>query len=95
MAKLTSGQVAIRLNISPYTLKRWYAFWEELEAYDINELNKLVKEGMPVLPKYEVVGARGDRIWDEDDIEDLIAFQKWIPHTKNGIFLKYKDREEK
>lgn len=91
MAKLTTGQVAIRLNVSPYTLKRWYTFWEHLEATDVAELNKLVKEGMPALPKYETVGARGDRIWDEDDIEELEAFRKWVPHTKQGIFLKYKE----
>lgn len=89
MVKLTSGQVAMRLNISPYTLKRWYQFWENLKNSDIKELDELVKNGMPVLPDYEVAGARGDRLWDEDDIEALKEFQKWIPATKNGIFAKY------
>lgn len=89
MAKLTSSQVAARLDVSPYTIKRWYTFWENLEQTDVKKLNDLVKEGMPVLPKYDSVGARGDRIWDEDDIEDLIAFKHWVPHTKNGIFKEY------
>lgn len=96
MAKLTSGQVANRLNISPYTLKRWYKFWE---SADVNELNELVKNGMPSLPAYEVFGAsdiyKGNRVWDEEDIEALEAFQKWIPNTKNGIFTKYINKEEK
>lgn len=86
MAKLTTGQVANRLNISPYTLKRWYKFWE---SADVNELNELVKNGMPSLPAYEVFGNRGDRVWNEEDIEELKEFQKWIPATKNGIFSKY------
>lgn len=89
MAKLTTGQVAARLNISPYTLKRWYAFWENLEQTDIKKLNNLVKEGMPVLPKYEIAGSRGDRLWDEDNIEELEIFKNWVPHTKNGIFKEY------
>ena len=46
---------------------------------------------MPVLPEYETVGSRGDRMWDEDDIKDLEKFKEWIPHTKNGIFQKYKN----
>lgn len=85
--KLTSGEVARELNINSYTLKRWYAFWEELEK-DVVYLDELVKGGMPVLPKYEVVGNRGDRIWDEEDLEELKEFQAWIPKTKNGIFAK-------
>lgn len=89
MAKLTTGQVANRLNISPYTLKRWYQFWESIANTDIAELNRLVENGMPALPQYEVFGNRGDRVWDEDDIPQLIEFQKWIPNTKNGIFAKY------
>ena len=95
MAKLTSSQVAARLGVSPYTVKRWYAFWENLEQTDIKKLNELVKDGMPVLPKYEVAGSRGDRLWDEDNINDLIEFKQWIPHTKNGIFQKYKNEGEK
>lgn len=89
MAKLTTGQIAARLNVSPYTIKRWYSFWENLENTDVKKLNDLCKNGMPVLPKYEVVGARGDRIWDEDDISDLLEFKNWVPHTRNGIFQDY------
>jgi len=89
MAKLTSSQVAARLEVSPYTVKRWYAFWENLEQTDVKKLNDLVKDGMPVLPKYEVAGSRGDRLWDEDDIEDIRAFKNWVPHTKRGIFQNH------
>lgn len=93
MAKLSTGQVAIRLSVSPYTIKRWYTFWEDLQKSDIQELDRLIKEGMPILPEYETVGSRGDRIWDEEDIKDLEKFKEWIPHTKNGIFQKYKKEE--
>lgn len=89
MVKLTSGQVAMRLCISPYTLKRWYQFWENIKATDVKELNELVKNGMPVLPDYEIAGARGDRLWDENDIKALEEFKNWVPATKNGIFTKY------
>ena len=89
MAKLTTGQVAAALNVSPYTLKRWYAFFENLKASDIKKLDELVKEGMPVLPEYVVAGSRGDRLWDEDDIPELVEFKNWVPHTKNGIFKEY------
>lgn len=95
MAKLTSGQVAIRLGISPYTLKRWYKFWESL---DVQTLNELVSNGMPTLPAYEIFGAsgiyKGNRVWNEDDLKELQAFQKWIPNTKNGIFKKYINKKE-
>lgn len=93
MAKLTTGQVAIRLNVSPYTIKRWYEFWENIANTDVHELDKLVKNGMPVLPEYEVAGSRGDRLWNEEDIEALEEFKAWVPHTKNGIFNKYKKGE--
>lgn len=94
MIKLTTGQVARILDVSPYTIKRWYTFWENLENTDVNELNELVKNGMPALPRYEVAGNRGDRLWDEDDIDELRAFKEWIPKTKNGIFSKYMKKGE-
>ena len=87
--KLTASQVAARIGVSSYTVKRWYSFWENLENTDVVTLNELVKNGMPVLPKYLVIGTRGDRVWDEDDIPDLIEFKNWVPHTKNGIFRMY------
>lgn len=95
MAKLTTGQVANRLNISPYTLKRWYTFWESV---DVKELNELVANGMPTLPAYEIFGAsdnyKGNRVWNEEDIADLEEFKAWIPNTKNGIFSKYINKGE-
>lgn len=94
MNKLTTGQVAIRLNVSPYTIKRWYEFWENLANTDVKELNRLCQEGMPALPMCEKVGTRGDRIWNEEDIQMLEEFKNWIPHTKNGIFQKYKKEEK-
>ena len=87
MAKLTASQVANRIGKTSYTIKRWYQFIEETP---MEELIKLQQKGMPILPKYELIGTRGDRIWNEEDIPALIAFSEWIPHTKNGIFKKYK-----
>ena len=42
MAKLSTGQVAIRLSVSPYTIKRWYTFWEDLQKSDTQELDRLI-----------------------------------------------------
>ena len=94
MRKLTSGEVARELNISPYTLKRWYAFWEEIQK-DKEYFDILIGEGMPKLPEYLAVGNRKARIWNESDLNDLKIFQAWIPKTKNGIFAKVLNKEEK
>lgn len=94
MKLLTISQVARELDVTPYTIKRWYNFIDEVKNYDVRELDKLVKEGMPVLPEYAVTGTRNDRLWNEEDIEDLKAFKEWVPTTKNGIFQKYKSKGE-
>ena len=91
MKLLTISQVARELEVTPYTIKRWYKFWESV---DVKELNELVKNGMPSLPTYEVIGNRRDRVWNEEDINDLKAFKEWVPTTKNGIFQKYKSKGE-
>ena len=51
------------------------------------------KNGMPGLPKYDTVGSRGDRVWEENDVEQLKAFKAWMPHTKNGIMGKKKEEK--
>lgn len=87
MAKLTASQVAAKVGVTAYTIKRWYTFIEETP---IDELEKLVKDGMPVLPKCEKIGSMGWRYWDEEDIDKIIEFKNWVPNTKNGIFQKFK-----
>lgn len=82
MAKLTTSQVALKLNVSVYTIKRWYK-WFETE--DPNKLAELVKQGMPLLPKYELIGNTYWRYWDEADLPKLQAFKDYIPHTKGGF----------
>ena len=95
MRKLTVGEVARELGVSTFTVKRWYEFWEILEE-DVHKLNDLVQNGMPVLPQCDRLGARADRIWNEDDIEDLKAFRDWVPAGRNCVFLSVlKTREEK
>ena len=90
--KLTATQVAARLDINPYTLKRWYEFYNDLTEEEIEENHKQV--GMPKLPKYELVGSRGDRLWDEADIEAIKAFKDWRPLTKNGFLKNMKPKGE-
>lgn len=89
--KLTISQTAAKVGVTGYTIKRWYKFIEETP---MEELIKLQKEGMPILPKYLIIGRRQDRIWDEEDIPKLIEFKNWVPHTKNGVFQKYKKEEK-
>ena len=90
MVKLTASQVAAKLGVTAYTVKRWYEFYRDLDEEEIKEL---VENGMPRLPDYEIVGTRGDRIWDEEAIPVLEKFRDWVPHTKNGVFQKYKKED--
>lgn len=90
MAKLTMSQVANRIGVSVYTIKRWYKW---LESEDVEKLADLVKNGMPVLPKYELVGATKWRYWDENDIEDIIKFKEWVPKTRNGVMSIKKEEK--
>lgn len=80
--KLTATQAAQRIGKSVYTLKRWYKWFEDLSEV---ELQKLIKEGMPVLPKYETLGNTQWKFWDESDISKLQEFAEWVPKTKNGV----------
>lgn len=80
--KLTASQVAAKIGKSVYTIKRWYKWYESLAE---EELNKLLKEGMPRLPEYETVGATQWRYWDEEVLPQLQEFSNWVPHTRNGV----------
>lgn len=83
--KLTASQVAARVGKTSYTIKRWYEWYEQLTT---EELEKYIKEGMPELPKYEIVGATQWRYWNEEDVEQIKKFSEWVPHTRNGVFMK-------
>ena len=50
--------------------------------------------GMPKLPKYELVGTRGDRLWNESDIDAIRAFKDWRPLTRNGFLKNMKPKGE-
>lgn len=90
MVKLTASQVAAKVNVSVYTIKRWYKWFENLTT---DEIGKYVSQGMPVLPNYQVVGNTKWRYWDEEDIQKIIEFKNWVPNTKNGVFQKNKNKE--
>lgn len=90
--KLTSTQVAARLDINPYTLKRWYEIYNDLTEEEIEENHEQL--GMPKLPPYEVVGTRGDRLWEDTDVEAIRAFKDWRPLTKNGFLKNMKSKGE-
>ena len=85
--KLTASQIAAHIGVTSYTIKRWYEFFNDLDEDEIKELHE---QGMPILPEYEVAGSRGDRLWNEEDIEILDEFKNWVPPTKRGVFQKYK-----
>ena len=92
MAKLTISQVASRIGKSVYTIKRWYNWYE---TTDKTNIEKLVKEGMPLLPEYETIGATNWRYWNENDISKLEAFRDWMPHTRQGVMGELNRKEEK
>lgn len=83
--KLTASQVAALVGKTSYTIKRWYEWYEQLTT---EQLEKYIKEGMPELPKYETVGATQWRYWNEEDVEQIKKFSEWVPHTRNGVFMK-------
>jgi hypothetical protein len=85
MPKLTASQVAGMVGVSSYTIKRWYNWYENLSK---EELKQLADNGMPILPNYETVGSTKWRYWEDADIQKIIEFKNWVPHTKNGIFNK-------
>ena len=89
--KLTATQIAAKIGVTSYTVKRWYEFYDDLTEEEKNELH--VEHGMPLLPNYDEVGNRRDKIWDEVDVATLEEFKNWVPPTKNGIFKKYKKEE--
>ena len=42
MAKLTINQIAMQINRTAYTIKRWYAWYESLKPSELKEyINKL------------------------------------------------------
>ena len=91
MSKLTSTQVAAKLYVNPYTVKRWYEFYRDLTEEEIAELEE--KYDMPRLPQYIEIGTRRDRIWDEEDIPALEKFRDWVPPRRLGVFQKYKKED--
>lgn len=90
--KLTASQVAAKLNISVYTLKRWYKWYEQ---EDVKKLNELVEKGMPTLPQYETIGATKWRYWNKEDVEQLRQFKEWVPHTRGGVMGSLNKKEDK
>ena len=87
MAKLTASQVANRIGVSVYTVKRWCDWYQSLTKDEIFILENSYK--MPKLPECELVGATNWRYWDEKDIAALIEFKNWVPNTRNGLFKKF------
>lgn len=93
MNRLTASQVANKLNISVYTLKRWYKWYEN---EDVRKLDELFKNGMPELPVYETIGSTNWRYWNEEDLEQLKKFKEFIPNTRGGFMGDVdKKKEEK
>lgn len=82
MAKLTATQVANKVDVSSYTIKRWYKWYEQLDA---KEILKYKKTGMPTLPKYESLGTTNWRCWEEDDVPKILEFKNWVPKHKKGV----------
>lgn len=91
MAKLTASQVAVKIGVSVYTLKRWYKWYETEEK---EKLDFLFKKGMPKLPAYETIGSTSWKYWDENDIPDLIEFKNYIPNTRRGFMGSLNKKKE-
>lgn len=82
MDKLTVSQLAAKINVTSYTIKRWYKWYEQLTP---EELNNYLKNGMPQLPKYDSIGATQWRLWNSEDVNQIKKFRDWVPHTRGGV----------
>lgn len=91
MGKLTASQVAAKVDVSVYTLKRWYKWYESLSA---EEFEKHILNKMPKLPDYLTIGTTAWRYWDEEDIPQIKKFKEWVPNTRAGVMgsLNKKDK---
>ena len=88
----TASEMASKLGISVYTLKRWYKWYEN---EDVKVLDELYKKGMPELPKYQTIGPTKWKFWDVDAIEQLKKFKEFIPHTRGGFMGSVDKKGEK
>lgn len=87
----TASEMANKIGISVYTLKRWYKWYENTDAETLEEL---YKKGMPELPKYKTIGTNLKwKFWDETAIEQLIKFKEFVPHTRAGFMGKANNKK--
>lgn len=91
MSKLTATEVAYKIGKSVYTLKRWYAWYEQLTS---EQLTNYINNGMPTLPDYETIGTTKWRYWEESDIAQIEKFRDWMPTTRAGIIGDFKKKKK-
>jgi hypothetical protein len=82
MELFKASEVCNRLGITTWTLTNWYQ-WERISLED----GSLSARCLPVPIKAE--GVKGKpRMWTENQIEELRAFQNNIVKGRNGIMAR-------
>ena len=74
------GKVALLLDISPHTIKRWYLWWDNV--------NFEKPEGL-YLPHYYFMDRRKTKYFKQDDIKYLRQFQEDINGKYKGAMSDF------
>lgn len=84
---LSVNKVAQELDVSPLTISNWYGWY--------NAEDSVIPEDCPGLPPFTRYGKGGKRMWKEEDIEQLKAFQAWIPRGNQGVMGNWNYRRKR
>lgn len=77
---LTINRVAMSLDISDHTIRRWYKWWESEE---------FVKPEGLYLPPYFHMDRRGTKFFKKEDVLFLKEFRNKIQSTHKGVMSEF------
>jgi hypothetical protein len=73
--KLKIRELSIKTGLSTHTINKWYAWKRQ------NPDNPLAKE----IPDFEKPKYTSARLWDEEDVDKIIAFKSRVVMGRNGF----------
>lgn len=77
---LSINKVAMMLDVSDHTIRRWYKWWESPEFEKPEDL---------FLPVYYSMDRRGTKFFREEDIGYLKEFRNKIQSTHRGVMSQF------
>lgn len=81
------NKVTQELDVSALTISNWYGWY--------NAEDSVIPEDCPGLPPFTRHGRGGKRMWKEKDLEQLKAFQSWIPRGNKGVMGNWNYRRKR